>query len=122
MEYCSPGFGQLLNDKYIKGILFIFLEIIINVQGNFNEIIMLSFQGEIENAVVQANYQWLMFYPCLYSYAMWDAFKDSGGRGREPFPFFHFVLLILLRLVVFIPLVLGYLGYYWDQFGFLCYV
>jgi TM2 domain-containing membrane protein YozV len=51
-----PGFGQLLNGKYIKGILFIFLEIIINVRGNFNEIIMLSFQGEIENAVVQANY------------------------------------------------------------------
>jgi hypothetical protein len=86
-----PGFGQLLNGKYIKGILFIFLEIIINVQGDFNEIIMLSFQGEIENAVVQANYQWLMFYPCLYFYAMWDAFKDSGG-GKEPFSFLPFVI------------------------------
>ena len=85
-----PGFGQLLNGKYIKGILFIFLEIIINVQGNFNEIIMLSFQGEIEKAIVQANYQWLMFYPCLYFYAMWDAFKDSGG-GKEPFSFPPFV-------------------------------
>jgi len=85
-----PGFGQLLNGKYIKGILFIFLEIIINVQGNFNEIIMLSFQGEIENAVVQADYQWLMFYPCLYFYAMWDAFKDSGG-GKESFSFLPFV-------------------------------
>ena len=85
-----PGFGQLLNGKYIKGILFIFLEIIINVQGSFNEIIMSIFQGEIENAVVQANYQWLMFYPCLYFYAMWDAFKDSGGR-KEPFSFLPFV-------------------------------
>jgi hypothetical protein len=65
-----PRFGQLLNGKYIKGILFIFLEIIINVQGNFIEIIMLSFQGEIEKGIVQANYQWLMFYPCLYFYAM----------------------------------------------------
>lgn len=51
---------------------------------------MLSFQGEIEKAIVQANYQWLMFYPCLYFYAMWDDFKDSGG-GKEPFSFLPFV-------------------------------
>jgi hypothetical protein len=31
-----------------------------------------------------------MFYPCLYFYAMWDAFKDSGG-GKEPFSFLPFV-------------------------------
>ena len=85
-----PGFGQLLNGKYIKGILFILLEIFINVQANFNEIIMLSFQGDIEKAIVQADYQWLMFYPCLYFYAMWDAFKDGGG-GKDPFSFLPFV-------------------------------
>ena len=85
-----PGFGQLLNGKYIKGILFILLEIFINVQANFNEIIMLSFQGDIEKAIAQADYQWLLFYPCLYFYAMWDAFKDGGG-GKEPFSFLPFV-------------------------------
>jgi hypothetical protein len=25
-----PGFGQLLNQKYVKGILFIFIEFIVN--------------------------------------------------------------------------------------------
>ena len=85
-----PGLGQLLNGKYIKGILFILLEIFINVQANFNEIIMLSFQGDIEKAIAQTDYQWLMFYPCLYFYAMWDAFKDSGG-GKGPFSFLPFV-------------------------------
>ena len=85
-----PGFGQLLNGKYIKGILFILLEIFINVQANFNETIMLSFQGDIEKAIVQADYQWLMFYPCLYFFAMWDAFKDGGG-GKDRFSFLPFV-------------------------------
>ena len=80
-----PGFGQLLNGKYIKGILFIFLEFLVNVQANFNEIIILSFQGDIEKAIVQADYQWLMFYPCLYFFAIWDAFKDGGGRKRTFF-------------------------------------
>lgn len=38
-----PGFGQLLNKKHIKGILFIVLEFLINMGANFNEGIRLSF-------------------------------------------------------------------------------
>ncbi|QKY69375.1 hypothetical protein [Lentibacillus sp. CBA3610] len=85
-----PGFGQLLNKMYIKGLVLILLEFLINVLGNFNEVIILSFQGNVEMAVEQANYQWLMFYPCLYFFAMWDAYKDAGG-GKEPFSFLPFV-------------------------------
>ena len=77
-----PGFGQFLNGKLIKGIVLIFLEFIVNVQSNFNEIIIFSFHGEIEKAIDRAEYQWLMFYPCLYFYAIWDAFKDAGG-GKD---------------------------------------
>lgn len=87
-----PGFGQLLNGKYIKGIVFILLEIIINVQANLNTVILLSFNGEINQAIQQTNYQWLMFYPCLYFFSMWDAFKDAGG-GKEPYTFLPFVIL-----------------------------
>ena len=85
-----PGFGQILNDKLIKGILILFLEILINVQANFNEVIILSFHGDIVSAIEQTNYPWLMFYPCLYFFAMWDAFKDAGG-GKEPYSFLPFV-------------------------------
>jgi hypothetical protein len=85
-----PGFGQLLNRKFLKGALFIFLEFLINVQANFNEIIMLSFQGQIDAAIQQTNYGWLMFYPCLYFFAMWDAYKDAGG-GKQAYAFLPFV-------------------------------
>lgn len=85
-----PGFGQFLNGKYVKGITFILLEILINVQSNFNEVIRLSFNGEIEKAIQHTDYQWLMFYPCLYFFAMWDAFKDGGG-GEAPYSFLPFV-------------------------------
>lgn len=87
-----PGFGQLLNGKYLKGFVFILLEIIINVQANLNTVILLSFNGEIAKAIQQTNYQWLMFYPCLYFFAMWDAFKDAGG-GKESNSFLPFVFL-----------------------------
>jgi hypothetical protein len=86
-----PGFGQFLNGKYIKGVILIFLEFLVNDQANFNEVIILSFHGEIEKAIIQADYQWLMFYPCLYFFAIWDAFKDAGG-GKERYSFLPFVL------------------------------
>lgn len=86
-----PGFGQLLNGKYIKGIAFILLEIVINVQANLNEVILLSFNGEIERAIQQTDYQWILFYPCVYFFAMWDAFKDGGG-GKKPYSFLPFVI------------------------------
>ncbi len=58
----------------------------VNVQANFNEVIRLSFHGDIEKAIVQADYQWLMFYPCLYFFAIWDAWKDAGG-GKDRYSF-----------------------------------
>ena len=85
-----PGFGQFLNGKIIKGIVFVILEFLVNVQSNFNVVIIASFQGDIQNAIALADYQWLMFYPCLYFYAMWDAYKDAGGV-RERYSFLPFV-------------------------------
>ncbi|WP_338469468.1 hypothetical protein R4Z10_11605 [Niallia sp. XMNu-256] len=85
-----PGFGQLLNGRFLKGIVFILLEIIINVQSRFNELIVLSFLGETEKALSLTNYQWLMFYPCIYFYAMWDAYRDAGG-AKHKFSFLPYV-------------------------------
>ena len=98
-----PGFGQFLNGKYIKGAILIFLEFLVNVLANFNEVIILSFQGNIEKAILQADYQWLMFYPCLYFFAMWDAYKDAEG-GEDRFSFLPFVFSAYFVTVgVFIP-------------------
>ncbi|PLT27466.1 hypothetical protein [Peribacillus deserti] len=85
-----PGFSQILNGRLFKGFLLIGLEFVINVNSNFNEIIRLSFIGNIERAVSEANFKWLMFYPCLYFFAMWDAFKDAGG-GKKPYAYLPFV-------------------------------
>ena len=93
-----PGFGQLLSGSYIKGILLVLLEIIINVQAHFNRIIILSFNGNIHEAVTQANYDWLLFYPCVYFFAIWDAFKDGSGPER-PFMFLPFVFSAYLVTV-----------------------
>jgi hypothetical protein len=93
-----PGFAQLLNGQLIKGILFIVLEVLININANFNEVIRLSFTGQIEEAIANTNFKWIMFYPCLYFFAMWDAFKDAGG-GKQPFSYLPFVFSAYLVTV-----------------------
>ncbi|PGY03287.1 hypothetical protein [Bacillus sp. AFS031507] len=87
-----PGFGQILNRKYIKGILFIFLEFLVNIQSNFNEAIISSFHGNIDTSIEVINFKWLMFYPCLYFFSMWDAVKDANGEDEfSPLLFLPFV-------------------------------
>jgi len=85
-----PGFGQYLNGKYFKGTVLLILEFLINVQANFNQIILLSFHGEVNEAIKYADYQWLMFYPCLYFFSIWDAMKDAGGK-KDPYSFLPYV-------------------------------
>jgi hypothetical protein len=86
-----PGFGQLLNGKIIKGLLFISLEILINMQANFNQIIILSFHGRIEEAILHTDYRWLMFYPCIYFFAIWDCYRDVKG-DHAPYSFLPLVV------------------------------
>jgi hypothetical protein len=85
-----PGFGQLLSGQLVKGVLFVVLEFVINMNSNFNSAIMYSFLGEMNQAVQVLNFQWLMFYPCLYMFAMWDAYR-SASKEKEPLSFLPFV-------------------------------
>jgi TM2 domain-containing membrane protein YozV len=93
-----PGFGQLLNGHSLKGIIFIFLECIINVISLFNQAIMYSFLGDIPQAYEVVNYQWLMFYPCVYMYAIYDAYKFADGVNPRlsfvPFVFGAFFVTV----------------------------
>lgn len=86
-----PGFGQFLNKKYVKGILFVILEFAINVQAKLNAAIIPSFYGNGEAANALVNYQWIMFYPCLYLFSMYDAYRDAGGKD-VPFSFIPFAI------------------------------
>ncbi|MFT8321212.1 MAG: hypothetical protein ABF649_09925 [Bacillus sp. (in: firmicutes)] len=85
-----PGFSQLLMKKYWKGTLFIALEFIINVQSNFNEAIMYSFLWDIDESIKTLDFQWIMFYPCLYMFAMWDAYK-AVMKEKDEYAFLPFV-------------------------------
>ncbi|HEU4965469.1 MAG TPA: hypothetical protein VFV52_16715 [Bacilli bacterium] len=93
-----PGFGQLLNGKLLKGALFVALEFLINMYSHLNLAIIHSFRGEIQGAIQEIDYQWLLFYPCVYLFAIWDAYRDAGG-GTRAFAFLPFVCSAYLGTV-----------------------
>jgi hypothetical protein len=97
-----PGFAQLLTGNLVKGILFVILEFLVNVNSNFNKGIMYSFLGETEKAMYVLDYQWLMFYPCLYMFAMWDAYRSVMPEEEKitflPFVFSAYFVTVGLML------------------------
>jgi len=73
-----PGFGQIYNQDYLIGILLIILEFVINVKSNLNLIILYSFQGSILDAQNTVNIEWLLFYPCVYTFSLWHAYNKAA--------------------------------------------
>lgn len=93
-----PGFGQILNGHYFKGTILIVLEFVINMRARLNTTIIDSFQGQIQLAIEHADYQWLMFYPCVYMFGIWDAYKYAGG-GKSPNATYPFVFCAFFATV-----------------------
>lgn len=101
-----PGYGQILNGKIEKAFLFIFLEILINIKSNLNLATLATCTGQINRALHTVDFQWLMFYPCVYLFAMWDAYRDAEGTVHNkaflPFVFAaYFVTLGVIYSSVF---------------------
>lgn len=93
-----PGLSQILNGHLFKGILFLAMEFLINVKSYMNRAIVLSFQGNTQAAICQTDYQWLMFYPCVYMFAIWDGYKHAGG-ANPPFVFLPFAFSAFLGTI-----------------------
>ncbi|MFP5111043.1 hypothetical protein ACSU64_01465 [Bacillaceae bacterium C204] len=97
-----PGFSQVLMGQYIKGILFVVLEVMINAFSHFNLGIMYSFLGEIDQAEAVINYQWLMFYPCVYMFSMWDGYRTAMPENEKNsyLPFVFSAYFVTVGLMV----------------------
>ena len=85
-----PGFGQIYNQQYIKGIFFVILEHYDNVSANINKAIQLDFNGFRQQALETVIYDGLLFYPGFYIYAVWDAWfyaKEGANKTKTAIPF-----------------------------------
>lgn len=85
-----PGFGQIYNRQFIKGIIFVILEHYDNVTANINRAIQLDFNGFHQQALEAVIYDGLLFYPGFYAYAVWDSWfyaKEGANKTKTAIPF-----------------------------------
>jgi hypothetical protein len=72
-----PGFGQLYLGDYLIGVLLVISEFVINVKAGLNLSILYSFRGQFQYASDATNFQWILFYPCIYAYSVWQAYNRA---------------------------------------------
>ncbi|SET18261.1 hypothetical protein SAMN05216389_106204 [Oceanobacillus limi] len=85
-----PGFGQIYNNQFVKGIIFVFIEHFDNILGKINQAIHLDFNGEHQAALDITVYDFMLFYPGFYVYAVWDAWyyaKKGANKATTAIPF-----------------------------------
>lgn len=76
------GFGHLYNSKAFKGIILLGWMIVILIYSNIDDAIIETFLGNFKKVNSVLNYQWLMFFPSLYVFAMWDAYNDAVEMNK----------------------------------------
>lgn len=85
-----PGFGQIYNRQFVKGIFFIVIEHFDNTVARMNEAIQLDFNGFHQQALEKVSYDGLLFYPGFYVYVVWDAWyyaKKGANKTTSALPF-----------------------------------
>jgi hypothetical protein len=77
-----PGFGHLLMSKYLRGFVLFIWEVVVNIQSHLNSAMILSFQGEIEQAKEVLNIRWLLIYIPVYIFAIWDSYRTTVDLNK----------------------------------------
>lgn len=72
-----PGFGQFYNGDYLVGVVLVVLELLINIKAHLNLAILFSFRGQYLQAVQITDFQWILFYPCIYTFSLWQAYNKA---------------------------------------------
>lgn len=82
-SFSFPGFGNLMQDRYLKAFTLIGWEVFINTQSNINLGIMYSLLGNFEKAKAVMDERWLMLYCGIYIYAIWDSYRVTVDLNKQ---------------------------------------
>ena len=77
-----PGFGHIYNMKGFKSIIILGWALAIIHFSHVNDGIILTFTGKFLKAREIVNYQWLMFFPSIYIYSIWDSYNDTVEMNK----------------------------------------
>ncbi|GAB6179674.1 hypothetical protein JCM14036_09930 [Desulfotomaculum defluvii] len=76
------GFGHLYTSKALKGIILFGWMVAIIIFSKINHAIIYTLIGEFERVNKVLDYQWLLFFPSIYVFAMWDSYNDAVEMNK----------------------------------------
>lgn len=77
-----PGFGNLLQDRHIKGLSLVIWTFIVNNCANINLAGYYSITGRPDLAREVVNTRWLLLYIGVYIYAAWDGYRGTVDANK----------------------------------------
>jgi len=70
-----PGLGHISLGDYIKGFILVGLELFINISAHLNQAILYYFTGQFDLGRAIVDDRWLLSYPPIYIYAIWNSYQ-----------------------------------------------
>lgn len=70
-----PGLGHIHLGHYLKGLLLMSGEIVLNYLSHLNLAIVYSMTGRFESVHDVINYNWLLLYCAIFVFAVWDSYR-----------------------------------------------
>ncbi|MDI6705928.1 MAG: hypothetical protein QME73_06700 [Bacillota bacterium] len=80
-SFVLGGMGQIYNSQYVKGFILIFWVFIINYYSQFNHLLVKTLTGK-EIFLQQVDWQWLLFYPSIIGFCIWDSYVGAVEINR----------------------------------------
>ena len=81
-SFLMPGIGQLYNHRVITAFFILIWMIVITYFSHFVEGLHLIFLGEIKQATMVFDKQWLLFLPSIYGFAMYDSYVNTVENNK----------------------------------------
>lgn len=76
------GIGHIYNHKLLNGFILLGWGIAIAVNSNLPYILIFTMTGQFERINDVVNYKWLLFFPSIYFFSIYDAYSNSVGYNR----------------------------------------
>lgn len=77
-----PGFGHLLLNKYLRGVLLIVWEVFVNLKSNLNSALVHSFCGNFQLVKETIEPRWVFMYIPLYIFGIWDSYRTTVDLNK----------------------------------------
>lgn len=76
------GFGHIYNNKTFKALILLGWTVAIIYFANLSDAIVYTLLGNFDQARQIIDYQWVLFFPSVYIFAIWDSYNDAAEMNK----------------------------------------